>query len=116
MAAPFILLYRPRSVFFALGQAIPTIRGSGIYQPAVDFAIRKANQGGWIHIFPEARVNQTDAMIRFKWGVGRIIMESETCPLVIPVWHAGNKMMQQEKKKKKSSMLRASPWLISSFL
>ncbi|ORY99443.1 acyltransferase-domain-containing protein [Syncephalastrum racemosum] len=88
-AADICFTSLPRSVFFALGQAIPTIRGSGIYQPAVDFAIRKANQGGWIHIFPEARVNQTAAMIRFKWGVGRIIMESDTCPLVIPVWHTG---------------------------
>lgn len=82
-------MYRPRSIFFSLGQAIPTIRGSGIYQPAVDYAIHKANQNGWIHIFPEARVNQSDAMIRFKWGVGRIVMESERCPIVIPVWHNG---------------------------
>ncbi|KAI8143477.1 acyltransferase-domain-containing protein, partial [Fennellomyces sp. T-0311] len=74
-----------RSIFFSLGQAIPTIRGSGIYQPGVDFAIHKINENGWIHIFPEARVNQTTSMIRFKWGVGRIIMESDRCPIVIPV-------------------------------
>ncbi|KAI7860353.1 acyltransferase-domain-containing protein [Circinella umbellata] len=78
-----------RSLFFALGQTIPTIRGSGIYQPGVDYAIHKSNQNGWIHIFPEARVNQTTSMIRFKWGVGRIIMESDRCPIVIPVWHNG---------------------------
>ncbi|KAI9490389.1 acyltransferase-domain-containing protein [Zychaea mexicana] len=78
-----------RSMFFSLGQAIPTIRGSGIYQPGVDFAIYKSNQNGWIHIFPEARVNQTTSMIRFKWGIGRIIMESDRCPIVVPVWHNG---------------------------
>ncbi|KAI9317967.1 acyltransferase-domain-containing protein [Dichotomocladium elegans] len=81
-----------RSIFFSLGQAIPTIRGMGIYQPAVDFAIRKANDGDWIHIFPEARVNQTDSMIRFKWGVGRIVMESKKCPIVVPVWHNGKEL------------------------
>ncbi|CDH56966.1 tafazzin homolog [Lichtheimia corymbifera JMRC:FSU:9682] len=86
-AADICFTTLPRSIFFSLGQAIPTIRGSGIYQPAVDYAIHKANQNGWIHIFPEARVNQSDAMIRFKWGVGRIVMESERCPIVIPVWH-----------------------------
>ncbi|KAI8384784.1 acyltransferase-domain-containing protein [Radiomyces spectabilis] len=83
----------PKSLFFSLGQAIPTIRGCGIYQPAVNFAIHKANQNGWIHIFPEARVNQTASMIRFKWGVGRIIMEADRCPIVIPVWHNGTQLV-----------------------
>ncbi|CAM0139814.1 Lyso-phosphatidylcholine acyltransferase [Umbelopsis sp. WA50703] len=77
------------SLFFGLGQVIPTVRGYGIYQPAVDFAIEKANQNCWLHIFPEARVNQQEALLRFKWGVGRIIMESDKCPLVVPMWHTG---------------------------
>jgi hypothetical protein len=80
---------RASSLFFGLGQVIPTVRGYGIYQPAVDFAIEKANQNCWLHIFPEARVNQQEALLRFKWGVGRIIMESDKCPLVVPMWHTG---------------------------
>jgi monolysocardiolipin acyltransferase len=72
-----------------LGQVIPTVRGYGIYQPAVDFAIHKANQNCWLHIFPEARVNQEEALIRFKWGVGRVVMEAERCPIVVPMWHMG---------------------------
>lgn len=28
-------------------------------------------------------------MIRFKWGVGRIIMDMDHEPLVIPIWHKG---------------------------
>ncbi|ORY04343.1 endocardial fibroelastosis 2, partial [Basidiobolus meristosporus CBS 931.73] len=77
------------SLFFYLGQTVPIVRGDGIYQPAVDFAIDRMNDGKWIHIFPEAKVNQTDKLIRFKWGVGRIIMESKKPPIVVPFWHKG---------------------------
>ncbi|KAG0165357.1 hypothetical protein DFQ30_008558 [Apophysomyces sp. BC1015] len=62
---------------------------TGIFQPAVDYAIHKCNTNGWIHIYPEGYVNQSGTMVRFKWGVSRIIMESERCPLVIPIWHEG---------------------------
>ncbi|KAI9025255.1 acyltransferase-domain-containing protein [Phycomyces nitens] len=78
-----------KSLFFSLGQGIPTMRGAGVYQPAVDFAIHKMDQHQWIHIFPEARVNQGDDLIRFKWGIGRIVMEAKECPIIIPVWHKG---------------------------
>ncbi|OAD66921.1 hypothetical protein PHYBLDRAFT_183702 [Phycomyces blakesleeanus NRRL 1555(-)] len=73
-----------KSLFFSLGQGIPTIRGAGVYQPAIDFAIHKMDQHQWIHIFPEARVNQGDDLIRFKWGIGRIVMEAKECPIIIP--------------------------------
>ncbi|KAF7722266.1 hypothetical protein EC973_003486 [Apophysomyces ossiformis] len=88
-AADICFTTRPKGLFFSWGQAIPTIRGIGIFQPAVDFAVHKCNRNGWIHIYPEGRVNQTATMLRFKWGVSRIIMESERCPLVIPIWHEG---------------------------
>ncbi|KAI8075252.1 acyltransferase-domain-containing protein [Gongronella butleri] len=76
-----------KSTFFTCGQAIPTVRGAGIYQPAVDYAIARLHAGSWIHVFPEGKVNQTGSMIRFKWGIGRMIMESE--PIVVPVWIHG---------------------------
>lgn len=81
---------RFKSYFFAFGQTIPTIRGGTIYQPGMDFAIQKVTkESGWIHIYPEAKVNQdSEKMIRFKWGVARIIMESDN-PYVIPIWHKG---------------------------
>lgn len=41
--------------FFSAGRAIPIRRGQGIHQPAMDFAIERLNEGGWVHIFPEAR-------------------------------------------------------------
>lgn len=34
--------------FFELGQVISTERGKGIYQPAVDLAIRRVEEGGWV--------------------------------------------------------------------
>ncbi|KAI7906096.1 acyltransferase-domain-containing protein, partial [Cokeromyces recurvatus] len=78
-----------KSFFFALGQTIPTIRGAGIYQPGVDFAIQKLNKNGWIHVFPESKVTQQPdyEMIRFKWGIGRILMDSceEEGVIVIPI-------------------------------
>ncbi|KDQ29026.1 hypothetical protein PLEOSDRAFT_167095 [Pleurotus ostreatus PC15] len=76
------------SKFFRLGQVHETFRGKGIYQPAVDAAIDTLNTtGGWIHLFGEGKVNQPSTypidpvtrkvhLPRFKWGVGRILMES----------------------------------------
>jgi hypothetical protein len=36
------------SAFFRNGQVIETFRGKGIWQPAVDLAIEKVNNGGWV--------------------------------------------------------------------
>ncbi|CAG8822424.1 24353_t:CDS:2, partial [Gigaspora margarita] len=74
------------SNFFALGQVIPTIRGAGIYQPAMNFALERLNEGKWIHIFPEAKINQTTELIYFKWGIGRLIMESINPPIRDHTW------------------------------
>ncbi|GMK57045.1 hypothetical protein CspeluHIS016_0308850 [Cutaneotrichosporon spelunceum] len=92
------------SKFFSLGQVIETVRGGGIYQPGVDDAIRKVEEGGWIHIFPEGRINQSGSnpnggLHRFKWGVGRIIMDAEVMPEIIPIWISGfDQIMNEERK------------------
>ncbi|KAJ1795718.1 Lyso-phosphatidylcholine acyltransferase, partial [Coemansia sp. RSA 2399] len=75
--------------FFALGQTIPTVRGDGIYQLAVEIGLQKLRDNKWVHVFPEARVNQESELLRFKWGVSRMIMESERIPIVIPMYLSG---------------------------
>lgn len=44
-----------------------------------------------VHIFPEGKIKQDtlDECRRFKWGISRILMESKTAPLVVPIWIRG---------------------------
>ncbi|KAJ2633414.1 Lyso-phosphatidylcholine acyltransferase [Coemansia sp. RSA 1290] len=79
------------NAFFALGQTIPTVRGEGIWQLAVEIGLRKLDEGRWVHVFPEGRVNQEAQLLRFKWGVSRMIMEAERTPIVVPMAFRGMK-------------------------
>ena len=45
------------SKFFCYGQVIPVIRGNGIYQKAMDFALQELRKGCWLHIFPGKNYN-----------------------------------------------------------
>ncbi|KAJ3219521.1 hypothetical protein HK099_004663 [Clydaea vesicula] len=75
--------------FFSSGQILPIERGAGIFQDTMDRSIEKLNKKEWIHIFSEGRVNQSSEMLRFKWGISRLIMESKIPPLIIPFYHTG---------------------------
>ncbi|KZT67509.1 acyltransferase-domain-containing protein [Daedalea quercina L-15889] len=98
------------SAFFRNGQVIETFRGKGVFQPALDLAIKKLNNGAWIHLFGEGKVNQPTRapghspvdLIRFKWGIGRILMETIKPPIIIPMWLTGFDQLMPEG--------RSAPW------
>jgi monolysocardiolipin acyltransferase len=55
----------------------------------------------WVHIFPEGRIHQTEEkkiMRYFKWGVSRLILESEPCPDVVPIWIEGPDEVMHESR------------------
>ncbi|KAL5114909.1 Lyso-phosphatidylcholine acyltransferase [Pleosporales sp. CAS-2024a] len=45
----------------------------------------------WVHIFPEGMIHQSEDRIMryFKWGVSRLILESEPMPDVVPIFIEG---------------------------
>lgn len=45
------------------------------------FALDVLNNGGWVHIFPEGKVNQTEpGILPFKWGQWRCNGEDDSKP------------------------------------
>ncbi|KAK7516778.1 hypothetical protein IWZ03DRAFT_378998 [Phyllosticta citriasiana] len=54
----------------------------------------------WVHIFPEGKVHQKEdrTMRYFKWGVARLILESEPCPDVVPMWVEGPDQIMHESR------------------
>ncbi|EPE10027.1 tafazzin [Ophiostoma piceae UAMH 11346] len=59
------------------------------------------NRHAWVHIFPEGMVHQhNDRALRyFKWGVARLILESEPAPDVVPMFIDGlDRIMHEERK------------------
>jgi monolysocardiolipin acyltransferase len=62
----------------------------------------------WVHVFPEGRVHQVHGeLLRFKWGVGRLVADPDTTPIVLPIFIEGTKRILDEKRKHR--------WLPSSW-
>ncbi|WPG98994.1 Hypothetical protein R9X50_00179600 [Acrodontium crateriforme] len=63
----------------------------------------------WVHIFPEGMIHQhPDKVMRyFKWGVARLILESEPCPDVLPMWIDGPQEVMNEDRTWPRPMPRA---------
>ncbi|KAA0050902.1 tafazzin [Cucumis melo var. makuwa] len=79
------------SAFFSTVKVLPVARGDGIYQKGMDVAISKLNHGGWVHIFPEGSRSRDGGktMGSSKRGIGRLILDADTVPTVIPFVHTG---------------------------
>ncbi|KAK7284376.1 hypothetical protein RJT34_19121 [Clitoria ternatea] len=79
------------SAFFRSVKVLPVSRGDGIYQEGMDMALSKLNQGGWVHIFPEGSRSRDGGktMGSSKRGVGRLVLDGDSMPLVVPFVHTG---------------------------
>jgi len=88
-ASEVIFVNRALATFFSLGKVVPIVRGWGVNQPAMEFMLERLKGGGWVNIFPEARVNADGGFIRYKWGVGRLMWDCTKTPLLLPVVHLG---------------------------
>lgn len=59
-----------------------------------------ANRHAWVHVFPEACCHQspgeTNTMRYFKWGVSRLILESDPAPEFVPMFIHGTRGIMAE--------------------
>ncbi|RZC80776.1 hypothetical protein C5167_043364 [Papaver somniferum] len=79
------------SAFFRSVKVLPVSRGEGLYQKGMDMAIKKLNNGGWVHIFPEGSRSRDGGKTigSAKRGVGRLVMDADNTPIVVPFVHSG---------------------------
>ncbi|CDP17184.1 unnamed protein product [Coffea canephora] len=79
------------SAFFKYVKVLPVSRGDGIYQKGMDVAISKLNRGEWVHIFPEGSRSRDGGKTigPIKRGVGRLILDADNVPIVLPFVHTG---------------------------
>lgn len=79
------------SAFFKHVKVLPVSRGDGIFQKGMDVAISKLNRGEWIHIFPEGSRSRDGGKTigSIKKGIGRLILDADNVPIVLPFVHAG---------------------------
>lgn len=115
-AADDVVFTQPwHTFFFTLGRVIPLHRGDGVFQKTLDFCVEQLNKGGWVHMFPEGKVNMDKEVMRLKWGIGRLIADAKVTPIVLPIFHIGfdkilpNKPPYIPRILKKTTILIGSP-------
>jgi monolysocardiolipin acyltransferase len=114
-AAVDICFSKPwHSAFFSLGRTFPIMRGVGLNQPAMDFALALLKHHQWLHLFPEGRVMRNDKQevisnldrgYIFKWGISKLILDyfksdksesksSNSEIRILPFYHLGMDKVQ----------------------
>jgi monolysocardiolipin acyltransferase len=60
----------------------------------------QSNKHAWVHIFPEGRIHQhpKKSLRYFKWGVSRLILESEPLPEIVPMFIDGQQDVMHESR------------------
>ncbi|TVY59323.1 Lysophosphatidylcholine acyltransferase [Lachnellula suecica] len=63
-------------------------------------SVYPSRRHSWVHIFPEGRVHQhpTKSLRYFKWGVSRLILESDPLPEIVPIFIDGNQQIMHESR------------------
>ncbi|KAK2758910.1 tafazzin [Colletotrichum kahawae] len=106
------LLHSPHGGLFqpTMTQAIRILSGPGsVYTRGATFkaganenfkspAFYGVNHNAWVHVFPEGCVHQhpQNALRYFKWGVSRLILESDPAPQLVPIFIDGFKNIMPE--------------------
>lgn len=105
------------STFFYSAKTLPVKRGAGIDHKMMEEFYKLVNDGKWVHIFPEGKIDQhevlggrhgpmRDRVGRLKWGVGKLIARAKERPIVIPFYHTNmEKIMPQNEKNQVISLI-----------
>ncbi|KAF2836873.1 hypothetical protein M501DRAFT_1018746 [Patellaria atrata CBS 101060] len=91
------LLPEPPSDPFSSNHLTYTTNALDTFPSPSAYASRKH---AWLHIFPEGKIHQKeDKTMRYlKWGVARLILESDPCPTIVPMWIDGPQEMMHESR------------------
>ncbi|KAK5652537.1 hypothetical protein OQA88_10443 [Cercophora sp. LCS_1] len=81
----------------AAAKGLYTTTGKDVYVSPAKWG---SNRHAWVHVFPEGLVHQhRDCDLRyFKWGVARLILESEPAPDVVPMFIEGTQGIMPENR------------------
>ncbi|KAM3070174.1 Lyso-phosphatidylcholine acyltransferase [Clarireedia jacksonii] len=82
---------------FSSGELTYSTTGTDVFPAPAAYSSRKHS---WVHIFPEGRVHQhpNRSLRYFKWGVSRLILESEPMPEIVPIFIDGNQDIMHESR------------------
>ena len=60
---------------FQNGKTLPIDRGGGVHQPIMEVTAKRAADGDWVHIFPEAKIGYSGQLQTVKRGIGKLVCD-----------------------------------------